>query len=100
MVQKLCRIYGLVPAAAVYKNTYIDDQNYSTKGTTTAAMVLVLTAEDILRQGLELGGFDRDRQRKVLEALILKILHKKSRDMVGKYQETAILAKRYIFFFS
>jgi hypothetical protein len=35
----------------------------------------------------------------VLEALIPKILHKKCRDMVGKYPETTILAKRYIFFF-
>jgi hypothetical protein len=30
--------------------------------------MLILTAEDILRKGLELGGFDRDRQKKVRRA--------------------------------
>jgi hypothetical protein len=30
--------------------------------------MLILTAEDILRKGLELGGFDSDRQKKVRRA--------------------------------
>jgi hypothetical protein len=30
--------------------------------------MLILTAEDMLRKGLELGGFDRDRQKKVRRA--------------------------------
>jgi hypothetical protein len=34
----------------------------------TRETMLILTAEDILRKGLELGGFDRDRQKNVRRA--------------------------------